>query len=224
MEAMNMMKLALVGTSMAAMTLLPALASAQVAVSVQMPSVQVSVNGPEGEPPGPGYVWEPARMVNRNGVWVRQPGYWRQVQQPQQVVVQQAPPVVVQQAPPVVVYEPVYEQAVYVEAAPPAPMVEARPPAPCHDAVWIAGYWGFKHRRYSWVPGRWSGPRPGYVWQAPQWHRQGRGWSSQPGFWRQASWDGNRDRGGWRRDRDHDRDRDRDRDRHHHGRRGHGRH
>ncbi len=172
----------------ALMTLLPGVAAAQVKLMVGIPSVQVSVNGPVGEPPGPDYVWEPARMVNENGRWMQQPGYWRQV----------APP------PPPVTYDPGYQgypppqagyesypppQVVYTEVAPPAPLVEVRPAPPYGGAIWIGGYWNWNHRRYHWVGGRWDRPRHGYAWHAPRWQRQGHRWAVHTGGWRRYGGD-----------------------------------
>ena len=201
----------------ALMTLLPGVAAAQVELSVALPSVQVSVNGPVGAPPGPDYVWEPARMVNQNGRWVQQPGYWRHVPPP--------PPA----------YEQGYQEGypppavVYSEVPPPAPLVEVRPAPPYGGAVWIGGFWNWHHRRYHWVGGRWDRPRHGYVWHAPRWERHGQRWAGYGGGWRRYDcgrydrydrYDRNDRRG---RDRDHDRRssryghnrRDRDHDRRH---------
>lgn len=196
-----MRKLALaatLGAALGGVTLLPRPAAAQIAVSVQLPSAHVSVNEPQGHPPGPGFVWEPPRWVMVNGAWVRERGYWRQVA-PQPVVV--APPVV---------YQPEPEYPVTVEVAPPAPMVEAAPAPPVTGAVWIPGHWRWSHHRHHWIPGRWSAPRPGYVWQAPRWSRHGHRWAYAPGYWDRVD---HRDRHDGRHGRD----------RHRHGyRRNHG--
>jgi hypothetical protein len=192
----------------ALLTLLPGVAAAQVRVSVGIPAVQVSVNGPEGEPPGPGYVWESARWVNQNGRWVYQQGYWRQAEPP--------PPA----------YDPGYPtqayptDVVYTEVPPPPPVVEVRPALPYYGAIWVPGYWNWHHRRHHWVRGRWERPRHGYVYEAARWERQGNRWACRTGGWRRH--DGDRDRGRYGRyDRNDRHDRHDRRDRYDRAR-GHG--
>ena len=178
----------------ALMTLLPGVAAAQVHVSVGIPSVQVSVNGPPGEAPGPGYVWEPARWVYHNGTQVYQQGYWRQV----------APP-----PPPPVMYESGYQPAevIIVDQPPPPPVVEVRPAMPYSGAIWVAGYWNWQNRRHHWMRGHWTRPRAGHVWQAPRWERQGSRWASYPGRWQRDDRNRHDDRrqGGYRRNNDDNR-------------------
>jgi hypothetical protein len=204
----------------ALMTLLPGVAAAQVKVSIGIPTVQVSVNGPQGEPPGPGYVWEPARWVNQNGAWVHQPGYWRQ-EAPPPPVYQEGYPT---QAYPTQAY-PVEATVVYAEVPPPAPIVEVRPAPPYGGAVWIAGYWNWHRGRHHWMRGRWERARAGYAWEPQRWVRQGNRWACHTGGWRRNDGYGRQvyygqrdhDRGrsrNWDRGRDRGRDRDRDRDRH----------
>jgi hypothetical protein len=190
------------GLTMAGLTavmLVPRLAAADMTVAVQAPAVTVSVNGPNGPAPGPGYVWQPESYVRENGAWVRRPGYWRPVQPTAAVPV----------------YEPVAQQPCEADMAPPPPVVEVQPAAPVVGAVWIPGYWQWTGRRHNWVAGRWSAPRPGYVWVAQRWDRHGNRWASAPGHWQVVN------RG---RDHDHDHDRRGGWDRNHHGRNDHGRH
>jgi hypothetical protein len=194
----------------ALMTLLPGVAAAQVKVTVGIPAVQVSVNGPVGDPPGPDYVWEPARSVYENGRWIHRPGYWRQVAPP-------PPPTAYQPAYPDEAYPP--GDVVYAESAPPAPIVEVRPAPPHGGMVWIAGYWNWHNRRYHWMHGRWDRPRHGYVWHAPRWERNGHRWYSHNPGWRRYGYDRHDGRGRWGRDHDRRGRGDRDHDRRDHDRR-----
>jgi hypothetical protein len=180
----------------AVMTLLPGVAAAQVQVSVGVPRVEVTVNGPSGPPPGPGYVWEPPRWVYHNGAQVYQQGYWRQV----------APP------PPVTYEQPAYTpvEAYVVDVPPPPPVVEVRPAAPWHGAVWVAGYWNWHHRRHHWTRGYWARHRPGHIWEAHRWERRGNRWAHHAGGWRRHDRGHDDDRrrnhsGGWKRGHDDDR-------------------
>ena len=112
----------------------------------------VGRTAPRVEPPGPGYVWEPARWVNQNGRWVQQPGYWRQ----------EAPPPPATGVPGPAYPAPGYPAepaVVYAEVPPPAPIVEVRPAPPYGGAVWIAGYWNW-HRRPSPLGARSLGAGP----------------------------------------------------------------
>jgi hypothetical protein len=180
-------------------------AAVDVAVGVQLPSVQVVVagqppaQGPRGPAPGPGYTWEPERWERVNGAWVKQGGYWR-------------PPAPVVAAP--VVYEPEPEPVFEVDVAPPAPVVEVRPAMPYQGALWIPGYWAWMRGRHHWVAGRWSAPRPRYLWVAQRWDRDGHRWRYAPGRWARQD----RDWDGGRRGRGHDDDH------HRRGHRGHGHH
>ena len=213
-EVRNMTKLILavsLMTGMTAVALLPRTAAANVNVNVQLPTIDVSVNGPQGPAPGPGYVWEPARWSLENGTWVQRPGYWRRNDPAAVAVALPTGPTV---------YEPVEQQPVDVDVAPPAPVVETRTAAPGGGAVWIPGYWRWHQGRHHWMSGRWSAPRHGHHWEPARWSRHGHRWAYEPGRWRR---DDNDDRRRWDRDRDRDRNRDQRQGHHQHHRGHHGR-
>jgi hypothetical protein len=72
-----------------------------------------------------------------------------------------------------------------IRTAPPPARVEVRPAVPFPDAVWIGGYWEYRHRNWVWAPGHWGKrPRPGAVWLPGYWKQTPKGWKRTPGHWR----------------------------------------
>jgi hypothetical protein len=117
-------------------------------------------------PPGPSYIWEPARWENQ----MFYDGYWRPSEAPDPAVVYQPPP------PPVA--------EVVVAAPPPQPIEEVRPPQPFDAAIWIPGYWHWSGGQHLWVAGRWSARPSAFSWEQPHWDRRDDGrWAQRPGHW-----------------------------------------
>jgi hypothetical protein len=134
-------------------------------------------------PPGPGYVWEPARWANQ----MFYEGHWRPSEVPDPTVVYQPPP------PPV--------GEVVVSAPPPPAIDEVRPPQPFEGAIWIPGFWHYSGGHHLWVAGRWSARPAGYGWAPPGWDRREDGrWEHHEGHWEHHHEHRDHDRG------DHDRD------------------
>ncbi|GAB4417370.1 MAG: hypothetical protein OHK0032_13410 [Thermodesulfovibrionales bacterium] len=72
-----------------------------------------------------------------------------------------------------------------IRTPPPPARVEVRPVAPFPDAVWIDGYWDFRHGGWVWIDGYWERrPRHGAVWVPGHWKETPRGWRWIPGYWR----------------------------------------
>ena len=75
--------------------------------------------------------------------------------------------------------------AVRVATPPPPALVEVRPAVPFYGAVWIDGYYAYRHNSYSWVPGRYvRPPHRGSAWVPGYWHQDRRGWKWRKGYWR----------------------------------------
>ncbi len=120
-------------------------------------------------PPGPGYVWEPARWEREGKGWTFFEGHWH----------------VTAVAAPTEVYEPApMGEPAWATEAPPEPLVENQPAAPFPGAVWISGYWAWHGSHYQWVGGRWSAPRPGRVWISQRWINDHGRYRMEPGHWR----------------------------------------
>ena len=72
-----------------------------------------------------------------------------------------------------------------VGAPPPAALVEVRPAIPFYGAVWIGGYYEYRHNRYIWMPGRYARPpHRGAAWVPGHWQQHHRGWRWHKGYWR----------------------------------------
>lgn len=189
---------------LAAIAFTPALARAEVVVSV--PGIHVSVAPPaprievRSRAPSAAHVWIAGHWEWRRGghVWI--PGRWalppaagyrwdaaRWVHDPNGQWTFYDGHWVAAPATATAVYDPGPAPArVVVRTRPPAPLVEARPMAPMRGAVWIPGYWQWNGYRYVWVGGRWSAPRAGWHWQPHHWQRTGHGWVWVRGHWRRG--------------------------------------
>lgn len=140
-----------------------------------------------------GYVWAPARWVEKNGrwefregIWVR-PGVCRDNDKnnvcdrfdndkdgdgiPNRVDAQPNRPVSAAPAAPI-----------YVQVAPPPPRVE---PVPVirPGQVWIPGHWRWDGRQHAWIAGQYSARRSGYVYAPATWVQVGGRWEYRTGNW-----------------------------------------
>jgi len=97
-----------------------------------------------------------------------------------------------------------YQEPVYVQAPPPAPIYEAVPSSRA-GYIWAPGHYVWDNGRYVWRGGEWMAARQGYGWQAAQWQQRPDGsWYLVGGNWVRSDNYANSDRrGGWG-DRDGD--------------------
>lgn len=75
-------------------------------------------------------------------------------------------------------------RTIYVKTAPPAVRVTVKPARPFAKAVWMAGHWAWRGKKYVWVSGKWVKPRSGYVYVPGQWVKKRRGWVWVGGHWK----------------------------------------
>lgn len=81
-----------------------------------------------------------------------------------------------------------------VSIAPPPPRVEVIP-APRAGALWVPGYWDWRHHRYHWVTGRYVRVRHGFHYEPAGWLLRGdRYFYARPGWRRDRDGDGIPDR------------------------------
>jgi WXXGXW repeat (2 copies) len=197
----------------AALSMVPALALAQLSagVRVEVPEVRIEATTAPPPPrsevqppaPGPDFVWIAGHHRWEHGAYVWRPGHWDRPPGPGYVWEPAhwarrggswffrdghwKAVVAVAPAPPpvaVTVYTPPVAADVEVGQAPPAPVAEAQTAPPFAGAVWIPGYWSWNGAQYVWAPGLWSAPRPGHVWVSGHWRATHHGWRWGPGHWR----------------------------------------
>ena len=79
---------------------------------------------------------------------------------------------------PVVIAEPPppAREVIIVREAPPPVIVETCPPPPAVGMVWVQGYWGRTHGRYSWCNGHYVRPVPNHRFEPARWEHSRRGW------------------------------------------------
>lgn len=96
----------------------------------------------------------------------------------------------------------------YVNVAPPPPRYEVVPrPRPGYN--WAPGSWEWRHGRHEWRGGSWIAVRPGYVYNQPQWReREGRWYRDEARWERHGHGGGDRDHDGVPNRYDRDRDGD----------------
>jgi hypothetical protein len=190
----------------------PAVASAQVGVSLEIGNAPPPPRFESVPVARRGYIWAPGywNWDGRRHVWLA--GHWEQERYGQSFRgaewvrtgngwrLDQGGWVTVESRPVS------YDDRGYVAVAPPPPRYE-RVPHPRPGYVWSPGYWDWRGNRHEWVAGYWIAERPGYAYYEPRWVEREGHWRREEGRW---------ERGG-RGDRDHDGvpnryDRDRDGD------------
>lgn len=74
---------------------------------------------------------------------------------------------------------------VTVRTPPPPYHVEVRPVVPFAGAVWVDGYYTYRHGKYVWVTGRYmKPPHAGAKWVPGHWQQHRRGWKWHKGYWK----------------------------------------
>ena len=173
----------------------PAVASAQVGVSVVIGNAPPPPRFESIPAPRSGYVWAPGYWswngyrhvwiggrweVERVGSyyrpseWVQDGGGWRFVPGGW------------------IVSEPA--RVDYITVAPPPPRYEPIP-APRPGFIWSPGYWDWRGNRHIWISGGWVASRPGYVYTEPRWVQRDGRWLREEARWERGPY-GDRDHDG----------------------------
>ncbi|WP_408014840.1 thrombospondin type 3 repeat-containing protein [Rugamonas rivuli] len=187
----------------------PAIASAQVGVSVVIGNAPPPARFESIPAPRHGYVWAPGywnwdghrhvwlagRWENerrgaeyRRAEWIREGGGWR-LDPGGWVTVSSVP-----------------TRVDYVTVAPPPPRYEAVP-GPRVGYIWAPGYWDWRGNRHEWIGGSWISARPGYVYAQPHWVQRDGRWLREEARWERGPY-GDRDHDGIPNRYDRDRDGD----------------